>query len=119
MNEWGSMARIVADFGVAGVMAIGMVLLYRLLDKFGGAFLAAQKDQAVAMAQQASATAQQASATTQQAAAVAEMVGMVKESQSDQREILIAVRVLADRSERQMKYLEQIESNCRATCRAA
>lgn len=92
MTDWTWVGKIVGDFGVAGVMLVALVLLYRLADKWAALFLEAQKSQAAAMASLAMA---------------------VKEGQSDQREVLIAVRVLADRIEAQKGYLEAIERNCR------
>jgi hypothetical protein len=66
MNEWPKMAE---DFGVCCLM---MCLIWKLVDKWAGEFLAAHRQQAVAM-------------TT--------MADAVKQSMTDSREILIAVRV--------------------------
>src|SRR5690242_5948182 len=94
MSEFG-WVKAVADLGIAGVMAVGMVLLYRLVDKFATAFLEQQKEQTTAAANQATAMAALASA--------------VREGQSDQKEVLFAVRLLADRMDQQRECLVAIE----------
>lgn len=90
-----AIAKAAADFGGIGVLAVALVLLYRLLDKFGGQFLKATQEQTVAM--------------TQQAAAVTSLVETVKEGQNDQREVLIAVRMQSEKIDRLGKYLEAID----------
>jgi hypothetical protein len=92
----GAAVKVVSDLGAIGVLVVALVMVYRLVDKWGGAFLAAQTAQTAAM--------------TQQASAVASLVETVKEGQHDQREVLMAVRTLSDRIERQGTYLEEIEA---------
>jgi hypothetical protein len=101
MSDWTWVAKIAGDFGVVGVMIVGVVLLYRLADKWAALFLEAQKAQSAAMAEQA--------------AAMAGLAGAVREGQSDQREVLMAVRLLADRMDQQREYLVQMDVNYRAT----
>jgi hypothetical protein len=93
-----------ADFGGLAVLAGGMMLLYRLLDKWGGAFVEAQKGQTTALAQQAS--------------AVTSLVETVKDSQGDQREVLMAVRMQSEKIDRQGKYLEGIDDFVRGRVQA-
>ena len=95
MNELTGIAKVAADFGGIGVLAVALFLLYRLADKFGSAFLRASQEQTVAMSQQAS--------------AVTQLVESVKEGQSDQREVLMAVRMQSDKIDRQGRYLEAID----------
>jgi hypothetical protein len=85
-----------------GGMGLCCFLLWRLLDKWAGKFLEVQMGQTGAMSAQATAMAQLATA--------------VKDGQSDQREVLMAVRLLADRIDTQKGYLMQIEENCRKRC---
>jgi hypothetical protein len=66
MSDWPTMA------GGFGICCLMMGLIYKLVDKWAGEFLAAHKQQASAM-------------TT--------MAESVKQSMTDSREILIAVRV--------------------------
>jgi hypothetical protein len=103
--SWGASAKLVTDAGVLGVVVVGMWLFYRLADKWAALFLAAQQGQATA--------------TAQQAAAMASLATTVEKGQSDQREILIAVRVLADRIDAQKGYLEEIEKQVKAGGKAA
>lgn len=98
-SEFGWAEKLLADFGVMGVMVFGLVLLCRLADKWAAKFLDAQIGQTAAM--------------TSQAAAMTSLASVVREGQSDQREVLIAVRVLADRINSHKDYLEAIERTCR------
>jgi hypothetical protein len=95
LSEYGAVTKLVADFGGLGALVVGMVMVYRLVDKWGGAFLQAQKDQTAA--------------TTAQTAAMTALVETVKEGQDKQTEVLVAVRMLSDRMDRQYTYLEAIE----------
>jgi hypothetical protein len=95
-----TVAKAISDFGGMATLGVAMMLLYRLTDKWGGAFLTAQQEQTRAMAQQAS--------------AVAGLVDTVKEGQRDQRDVLMAVHTLNDRIERQVVFLQQIEELVRA-----
>jgi hypothetical protein len=104
MNDLG-WVKLAADFGITGVMVVGLLLFYRLADKYAGLFLEAQKGQSAAMGEQATAMASLATA--------------VKDGQSDQREVLIAVRVLAERIDTQKQYLAGIEKSCRDRCGVA
>lgn len=100
-NELG-WVKIAAEAGMTGVMVVGLILFYRLADKYAGLFLGAQQTQSAAMAEQAS--------------AMAALATSVKDGQADQREILIAVRVLAERIDTQKEYLQGIEKTCRERC---
>ena len=64
------------------------LVVWKIVDKWAGQFLDAQKAQANAMGSLASA---------------------VKDGQTDQREVLIAVRVLARQMEENRQYLMAIE----------
>jgi len=88
-------ARLASQFGALGLAVLAAVLLYRLVDKWAERFLGAQREQTAAM--------------SEQAAALVGLASVVREGQSDQREVLIAVRVMSDRIERHGKYLENID----------
>jgi hypothetical protein len=88
-------ARLASEFGAVGLAVLAAVLLYRLVDKWAERFLGVQREQTAAM--------------SEQAAALARLASVVREGQSDQREVLIAVRVMSDRIERHGKYLETID----------
>lgn len=98
MSEMG-WAKIAADGGMAVVMVLSLILFYRLADKYSALFLAAQDRQSNAMGEQA--------------AAMASLAAAVREGQSEQREVLMAVRLLADRLDQQREYLVAIDTNCR------
>jgi uncharacterized Ntn-hydrolase superfamily protein len=104
MNGLAGVAKIAADFGGIGVLAVALLLLYRLADKWGGAFLTATQGQTAAM--------------TQQAAAVSALVETVKDGQNDQREVLIAVRMLNDKIDQQRHCLEGIDDFVRERTQA-
>lgn len=99
MNELPVIAKAAADFGGLAVLAVAMVLLYRLVDKWGGAFVAAQNGQTIAM--------------TEQASAVTQLVQISEKGQSMQGEVLMAVRMLADRIDQQRNYLQAIDQYVR------
>ena len=94
------------DFAWAGKMldlgglGIACFLMWKLFDKWAALFLAAQGDQTKAMIEQATAT--------------ASLAGAVKDGQADQREILMAVRLLADRIESQKTFLIAIDERQRS-----
>jgi hypothetical protein len=90
-----TIAKGVADFGGVGVLAIGMGMLYRLADKWGMAFIEAQREQTRAM--------------VQQACAVTQLVQISEKSSGQQGEVLIAVRMLADRMDVQRQCLQMID----------
>lgn len=81
MSEWSWLAKMGSDASIATVLLAGMVMLYRLLDKYGAAFLAEAKGQVQSM--------------TEQAASVTALAASVREGQTEQREVLMAVRVQA------------------------
>jgi hypothetical protein len=88
-------ARMASEFGAVGLAVLAAILLYRLVDKWAERFLGAQREQTAAMSEQAS--------------AIVGLANVVREGQTDQREVLIAVRVMSDRIERHGKYLENID----------
>lgn len=88
---WNWIAKVL-DFGG---MALCVYLAWRLLDKWAGKFLDAQRAQTEALMQQAVAT--------------ASLAASVKDGQENGREVLIAVRLLADRIEMQKDYLIRID----------
>jgi len=81
--------RVVENMGGMGILAL---VLYKLLDKWAGKFLEAQQ---------------------QGAAGLGALAAAVKEGQTDQREVLLAIRVLSRQMEDHMGFLRQIEENCR------
>lgn len=89
MKDVVDILKMAGNYGVLGLM---MVLIYRLVDKWAPQFLAAHQDQAKAMASLATA---------------------VKEGQGEQREILLAVRVLATKIEQQGEAIEGLDEHVR------
>ena len=85
MDDWVWLQRLLENFGSGTLVAF---VVWKVVDKWAGQFLEAQKAQANAMASLAEA---------------------VKNAQTDQREVLIAVRVLARQIEEQKEYLVGIE----------
>lgn len=83
-----------SDLGVVGILMVALVMAYRLINKWGGEFLAASTAQTKAMADQAS--------------AVANLASVVKDGQTDQREVLIAVRVQSAAMEEMKGYLREL-----------
>lgn len=73
MGEYLELIKAVANLGTTGLL---ILVAWRLLDKWAGKFLAAQEAQAKAMS---------------------DLAGAVKEGQGEQREVLLAVRVLASK----------------------
>jgi len=73
-----------------GTTAMVLFVTYKLVNKWAGKFLDSQKDQASAM--------------SQQAVAVTSLAQTVRDGQQDQREVLIAVRVLAEKMDQQKQY---------------
>jgi hypothetical protein len=55
MNDWTWAGKLVTEFGVLGLMVFGMVIFYRLADKWAGKFLDAQTGQTKAITEQAAA----------------------------------------------------------------
>jgi hypothetical protein len=80
VNEW---PKIVGDFGLSCFV---LLLLWKTLDKWAGEFLVAHK---------------------QQAAAMTMLAESVKQSMSDSREILIAVRVQSQQIADVKRLLEE------------
>ena len=95
MTDFSWAAKLAADFGLLGLMIVAIVIAYRLADKWAIKFLDASIGQVKAM--------------TEQAAAVTALAAGLKEGQTEQRDIYIAVSMLSDRIDRQAKYLETIE----------
>ena len=92
--------KVLSSFGETGLV---LFIIYRLVSKWASAFLNAQTDQAKAMAQQAS--------------AIVTLATSVQASQADQRDVVIAVRVLAEKIEQQSKSLRLIEEGMREAIR--
>lgn len=88
---WSWIAKVL-DFGG---MALCVYLAWRLADKWAEKFLEVQVAQTNAL--------------TQQAVATASLAASVKGGQEDGREVLMAVRLLADRIEMQKDYLIRID----------
>ena len=95
MGDWTVVERLTADFGVTGIFVLFIVMFCRLIDKWAAKFLDVQTSQSVAMEKQAS--------------GLLALAASIKESAADQREILAAVRLLAERIDRQKDYLSRIE----------
>src|SRR5438445_628267 len=83
MSDYGWAVKAVSDFGVLGVLIVALVMAYRLTDKWAGRFLDSSQAQTQALANQAT--------------AMGDLATVVKEGQGEQREVLMAVRLLADR----------------------
>jgi hypothetical protein len=95
MGDWTIVERLTADFGVTGIFVLFIVLFCRLIDKWAARFLDVQTSQSVAMEKQAS--------------GLLALAGSIKESAENEREILAAVRLLAERIDRQKDNLIRIE----------
>jgi len=80
------------SFGETGLV---LFIVYRLVNRWAGAFLGAQTQQAQAMMAQAT--------------SIGSLAATVQNGQADQREVLIAVRVLAEKIETHKDYLKSIE----------
>jgi hypothetical protein len=91
ISDWSWVGRLLENFGAGGLVAF---VVWKIVDKWAGQFLDAQRVQANAMASLADA---------------------VKNAQADQREVLIAVRVLAREIEEQKAFLIGIEQELRKT----
>lgn len=83
-----------------GGVGLCYFLLWHLLDKWAGKFLDAQTAQTDAM--------------TKQAVATASLAASVRDGQDNAREVLMAVRLLADRIEMQKDYLIRIDEKVEA-----
>lgn len=83
-EEYSIVLKIIQGLGVPGLVTY---VIYRLLDKYLGRFL---------------------SATEMQANAIQELAAAVKESASDQREVVMAVRVLTSKVEESMGWMKEI-----------
>jgi hypothetical protein len=99
VSDWNWAGKLIEGFGVLGLMALGMVMFYRLADKWAAKFLDAQTGQTKAMAEQA--------------AAVTGLAAAVKEGQAGQQDIFLTMNLVADRIDRHGKLLERIEETCR------
>jgi hypothetical protein len=77
-----------------GSTAMALAVAWRLVNKWAGQFLLLQR--------------QQAESGERQAAAIAALAGAVGATREDQREVLIAVRVLAEKMDRQKESLAEI-----------
>jgi hypothetical protein len=84
--------KLAQQFGETGLI---LFFIYKLIDKWAPRFLEAQTKQTDAMVTQAS--------------SIASLATTVQQGQADQREVLIAVRVLAEKIEQQKDYLLMIE----------
>jgi hypothetical protein len=90
--QWDWLVKLVLNYGGMGACCY---LLYSLIDKWAAKFLDAHVEQA--------------KATTTQAIATTTLAAAVKEGQDNGREVLMAVRLLADRIDRQHNYLVRID----------
>jgi hypothetical protein len=91
--------KLALDFGVMGLFALAMYLGFRMISRWTPKMLGAMMAQT--------------DAVSKSAVAVTDLATVVREGQGDQREVLIAVRVLADRIDSQRKCLAAIEENCK------
>lgn len=84
MEELSFLTKTLSELGTTGLV---LVVAWRLLDKWGGALVSAQNKQAVAMTDLASA---------------------VQNSQGEQREVLIAMRVLATKVDETKAWVKEL-----------
>lgn len=89
MNEYTLLAKIVESLGTTGLI---IWVIWKLVDKWAGRFLEVQARQATAMGDLATA---------------------VKESQGEQREVLLAVRVLASKLDEQKGWIKDLDEHLR------
>jgi hypothetical protein len=84
------LVKILGEFGTTGLLVL---VGWRLLDRWAGPFLAAQNKQATA---------------------IAEMASAVKDGKDDQREVLIAMRVLSAKVEETKGWVKDLSGYVRA-----
>jgi hypothetical protein len=92
MAQWEWLVKLVVNYGGAGGFCW---MMWSLINNWAGKFLEAHTQQVQAM--------------TTQAAATANLAQAVKDGRNDDREVLMAVRLLADRIEMQKGYLIRID----------
>jgi len=86
MSEYSGLVEIVKTLGISGLI---VYVGWKLVDKWAGLFLEVQKQQAEAMGALASA---------------------VKDGQGEQRELLIAVRVLATKVDETKNWVKELSA---------
>src|SRR5581483_2776303 len=89
MKDFGWLQDLLQNFGAGALVTF---VFWKVVDKWAGQFLDAEKAQA---------------------SSVAGLADAVKDAQTDQREVLIAVRVLGREIETQKEYLVEIEDAMR------
>ena len=86
MDEVSLIAKVIEGAGTTGLI---LLVAWKLADKWGGQFLAAQNKQASAMG---------------------DLAAAVREGQGEQREILIALRVLATKVEETKAWVKELRT---------
>jgi len=90
MDEF--LAKIIPQYGLTG---LALYLLYRLLDKYVGMFVAHMGEFVKINAQQAQ--------------AIVDVATVVKESRDDQRDTVMAVRVMTQKLEEVVGWVKEID----------
>jgi hypothetical protein len=97
MRDYLDLFKVLGDAGSTGLL---IYVIYRLLSKWAGPFLAAQQAQAEAM--------------TSQATAMTKLAKAVDEGQGEQREVLLAVRTMATKLDDACGWMRDIDQQLRA-----
>ncbi len=87
MNEYSLAVKIVESLGTTGLI---IFVVWKLVDRWAGQFLGAQNKQAQAMA---------------------DLAAAVREGQGEQRELLIAVRVLATKVDETKAWVKELSEH--------
>ncbi len=90
MSEYTLLGKIVESLGITGLM---LFVIWKLVDKWAGQFLAVQGKQATAMG---------------------DLAAAVREATGDQRELLLAVRVLATKVDEQKNWIKELDEHLRS-----
>jgi hypothetical protein len=87
VNEYSLLGKIIENLGVTGFV---LAIVWKLTDRWAGKFLDVQ---------------------TRQAGAMGDLAAAVRESQGDQKELLLAVRVLAGKVEEQKGWIKELDKH--------
>ncbi|KKM81376.1 hypothetical protein LCGC14_1330350 [marine sediment metagenome] len=89
MSEYSLLAKIVESLGTTGLI---IFVVWKLVDRWAGRFLAVQHKQAEAMG---------------------DLAASVREGQGEQREVLMAVRVLAAKMDEMQGWVKELNASIR------
>jgi len=90
VSEYTLLGKIVESLGITGLM---LFVIWKLVDKWAGKFLEVQGQQAKGMG---------------------DLAAAVREATGDQRELLLAVRVLATKVDEQKAWIKELDEHLRS-----